>query len=85
MAPPDSNDDFTNEIASYHDEDIDESLSEAEMELLRVALVEHGKRLAALEDRMEIQMEDLRSVIGVIRRTYARMRTIGVKLGIKED
>ncbi len=66
-------------------DDIDPSLSEAEMELLRIALVQHGVRLGELEARLEQQIADLRSVRVIVKQTHNRVKSISIQLGVKDQ
>ena len=61
------------------------ALSESQLELLRHALIEHGKRLGELEERMEKTLDDLLKVKEIIGRTHSRMRKIAEKLNIDLD
>lgn len=66
-------------------DELDSNLSEAEIKLLRVALVEHGLRLGALEAKLDSQMADLRSIRSVVRQTLGRMKHIAKILGIDNN
>ncbi len=57
----------------------------AQLELLRHALVEHGKRLAELEDKMDRSIADLYGVREVVRRASARIKRISDRLGVEPD
>ena len=65
------------------EDDITDRLSESQMELLRHALVEHGKRLGELEAKMDKTLADLLAVKIVIDRTHDRMHKIAKRLGVK--
>ncbi len=67
------------EVISLDDE-LDERLTRADQELLRHALVEHGKRLGAIEAKLDAQMDDLMAIRLVIGQTNERMQKLVEKL-----
>ena len=67
------------------EDSVGDELSDMELSLLRAALVQHGLRLGALESKLDQQMEDLHSIIGIVRQAHARMRHIADALGIDAE
>lgn len=64
---------------------VEDALSDAQMELLRHALVEHGKRMGALEGMLNKALDDLMLMKDIVARTQARVRKIAEKLGVNLD
>lgn len=63
--------------------DDDDDLTDVQVELLRVALVDHGKRLGEIEAKMDKMLSDLLAVREVMSRTLIRMKKIADKLGVE--
>ena len=61
------------------------AMSDAQMELLRHALVEHGKRMGALEEMINKALDDLLLMKDVVGRTQTRVKKMAEKLGIDLD
>lgn len=57
-------------------------LSDYQVELLRQALVEYGKRLTDLEVKMDNSMADIKAVKELIRRTQDRLKVVANELDV---
>ncbi len=60
-------------------------LSHAQMELLRAAIVQHGMRIAAIDAKLDQQIQDLFAVRYMISKINNRMQRVMDKLGVSDN
>jgi hypothetical protein len=82
--PDDKTNGLDNDDASDSASDA-ESISVMQMELLRQALIEHGKRIGELEAKIDKALAEMEAVREVVRRSATRTQRIAKRLGIIID